>query len=101
VGVDVVADGELTSRDHALGLEPDVEQDLVLVDLDHRAGDDVAVVEVDDGAVDGLLERHPAEVVVDHASEGVLAGLVEGAGLARGDWLRGGRSGGSGLVGHG
>ncbi len=37
VGVDVVADRELTGGDDALGLEADVEQDLVLVDLDHRA----------------------------------------------------------------
>ena len=34
VGVDVVADGELARRDDALGLEADVEQHLVAVDLD-------------------------------------------------------------------
>ena len=77
-----MADGQLTGGDHALGLVPDVEQDLVLVDLDHRALDDVAVVELDDGAGDGILEGHAAEVVVDHLPGGVLTRLVEGAGLA-------------------
>ena len=52
VGVDVVADRELARRDDAFGLEADVEQHLVAVDLDDRAGDDVAVVELDDRGVD-------------------------------------------------
>ena len=42
--------------DDAFGLEADVEEDLVLVDLHHRALDDVAVVELDDGGVDGVFE---------------------------------------------
>ena len=37
VRVDVVADRQLAGRDDALGLEADVEQDLVLVDLDDGA----------------------------------------------------------------
>ena len=56
-GVDVVADRQLARRDDTLGLEPDVEEDLVLVDLHHRALDDVAVVELHDGGVDSVLER--------------------------------------------
>ena len=56
VGVDVVADGELAGGDDALGLEADVEQDLVAVDLDDGALDDVAVVELDDGVAHRLLE---------------------------------------------
>ena len=57
VRVDVVADRELARRDDAFGLEADVEQHLVAVDLDDTAGDDVAVVELDDGGVDGVGER--------------------------------------------
>jgi hypothetical protein len=51
-----VLDGELTARDDAFGLVADVEQDLVAVDLDDRALDDVAIVEVLDGRVDGSEE---------------------------------------------
>ena len=63
VRVDVVADGELARGDDALGLEADVEQHLVAVDLDDAAGDDVTVVELDDGGVDRVGERLSAEVV--------------------------------------
>ena len=53
VGVDVVLDGELTGRDDAFGLVTDVEQDFVTVNLDDGPFDDVAIVEVFDGFVDG------------------------------------------------
>ena len=83
-GVDVVADGQLAGRDDALGLEADVEQHLVLVDLDHGALDDVAVLELDDGAGDGVLEGGAAEVVLGDRAGGVHPVLVEGAhGLGR------------------
>ena len=62
-GIDVVADRELARGDDALGLVADVEQDLVLVDLDDGALHDVAVVELDDRAGDGVLEREAVEVV--------------------------------------
>ena len=52
VGVDVVLDRQLAGGDDTLGLVADVEQDLVPVDLDDDAFDDVAVVEVLDGLVD-------------------------------------------------
>src|SRR6201985_2683369 len=52
VGVDVVLDGEFAGRNDTFGLVADVEKDLVTVDLDDGAFDDVAVVEVLDGAVD-------------------------------------------------
>ncbi len=65
VRVDVVADGELARGDDALGLEADVEQHFVAVDLHDPAGDDVAVVELDDGGVDRVGERLSAEVVED------------------------------------
>src|SRR5690606_1239005 len=47
VRIYVVADRQLASRDHAFGLVADVEQDLVLVDLDDRAFDDLAVFDQD------------------------------------------------------
>ena len=79
--VDVVLDRQLAGGDDALGLVPDVEQDLVPVDLDDRAGDDVPVVEVLDGLVDRGEELIGVADVVD------------------GDLRRGGRLGRAG--GHG
>ena len=78
VRVDVVADAQLAGRDHALALVADVEQDLVLVDLHHGAVDELAVLDVDHRAVDGVGERH-AEVVSGDLAGGVVALLVEGA----------------------
>jgi hypothetical protein len=75
-GIDVVADAQLTRRDDTLALVPDVEQDLVLVDLHHGAVDHLAVFDVDDGAVDRVGERH-AEVVGDDLTGGVVALVVE------------------------
>jgi hypothetical protein len=77
--VDVVADRELASGDHALGLEADVQQHLVLVDLHDRAGDDVAVLEGDDGLVDRVLEGEVAEIVLDDLAGDVDPVGVEGA----------------------
>ena len=70
VGVDVVLDGQLTRGDDTLGLVADVEQDLVAVDLDDRALDDVAIVEVLDREVDGCEEvlGRPDVVDRDHGS---------------------------------
>src|SRR6185312_14687554 len=51
VRVHGAADRELGDGDDALRLVADVDQDLVLVDADHGAGDDVALVEVGQGAV--------------------------------------------------
>ena len=53
VGVDVVLDGQLASEDDAFGLVADVEEDLITVDLDDSALDDIAVIEVLDGLVNG------------------------------------------------
>jgi len=57
--VNIVLDRQLTGGDDPLRLVADVEQDLVSVDLDDGAFDNVAVVEVLDGLVDrgeeGLL----------------------------------------------
>ena len=65
VGVDVVLDRQLAGGDDALGLVADVEQDLVAVDLDDDAFDDVAVVEVLDRLVDGGEEGLLVADVVD------------------------------------
>ncbi len=78
-GVDVVADGQLADRDDALGLEADVEEHLVPVDLDHRSLDQVTVLELDDGAGHGVLEGGAAEVVLGHRTGDVDPVLVEGA----------------------
>ncbi len=64
-GVHVVLDGQLAGGDDALGLVADVEEDLVAVHLDDRAFDDVAVVEVLDGRVNGGEEVLLGADVVD------------------------------------
>src|SRR5699024_11550877 len=61
----VVLDGELAGKDDAFGLVPDVEENLVMVDLDDRPLDDVTVVEVLDGRVDGCEELVFRADVVD------------------------------------
>ena len=94
-GVDVVADGELAGGDHALGLEADVEQDLVAVDLDDRPLDDVAVVELDDGVAHRLFEIGVPQVVVDDGAGGVVPLGVEAA------HRFGGEEGGACCVSHG
>jgi hypothetical protein len=64
VGVDVVLDGQLARGDDPLGLVADVEENLVPVDLDDGAVDDVAVVEVLDRRVDrGEEVLHRPDVV--------------------------------------
>src|SRR5207302_466812 len=96
VGIDVVANRELADGDDALGLVPDVEEDLVLVDLDDRSLDDVAVVEVDDRAGDGVFERHAVQVVRHHLPGDVFPVFLCGGG--RCGWRLGGLR--LGLLGH-
>ena len=50
--VSVLADGQLAHGNDAFGLVADVQKNLVLADLDDRAVNDVALVEVDNGVVD-------------------------------------------------
>ena len=64
-GVDVVLDGEFFGGDDPFGLVTDVEEDLVPVDLDDGAGDDVAVVEILDRCVDGREKGFGRAEVVD------------------------------------
>ncbi len=74
-----MADGELTCRDHALGLEADVQEHLVLVDLHHLARDNVSVFEGNDGLVDRVLEGQVAEVVLDDLARNVNPVRVKGS----------------------
>ena len=83
-GVDVVADGQLADRDDALGLEADVEEHLVPVDLDHGSLDQVTVLELDDGAGHGVLEGGTAEVVLGDGTGDVDPVLVEACPWPRG-----------------
>ena len=64
-GVDVVLDGQLAGGNDAFGLVTDVEQNLIVVDLDDLAGDEIAVVEDLDGLVDSLEECLLVADVVD------------------------------------
>ena len=64
VRVDVVADRELLARDHALRLVADVQQDLVAIDLDDRALDDVSVVEVTERLLHGDDELFRRQVAL-------------------------------------
>ena len=89
IGVDVVLDGELAGRDDAFGLVTDVEQDFVTVNLDDRPFDDVAIVEVFDGFVDGgekVLAR--ADVVDGYLRRGD-GGTWHVVGLLRTGWIVG------------
>ena len=79
--VDVVLDRELARGDDALGLVADVEEDLVTVDLDDRAFDDVAVVEVLDRGVDSGEEVFLGADVVDGHLGRVVVGEGAGAGV--------------------
>src|SRR5699024_7289397 len=76
IGVDVVLDGELAGKDDAFGLVPDVEENLVMVDLDDRPLDDVTVVEVFDGRVDGCEELVFRADVVDRDLRDIRRGRV-------------------------
>ena len=89
IGVDVVLDGELAGRDDAFGLVADVEQDFVAVNLDDGPFDDVAIVEVLDGLVDGgekVLAR--ADVVDGYLRRGD-GGTWHVVGLLRTGWIVG------------
>ena len=61
-GIRVLADGELAGGDDAFGLEPDVDQNLVALDLHDRAIDQVAFVEFGEGAINHLIHLLVADV---------------------------------------
>src|SRR5690606_33512621 len=76
--VDIVLDRELSRGDDPLGLVADIEKDLVSIDLDDGALDDVAVVEVLDGLVDRGEEGFLGPDVVDRYLRGARGGLSAG-----------------------
>src|SRR6185295_7263041 len=61
--VDRAADGELALGNDPFGLVADVDQDLVLVDANHLARDDVAFREGDDR---GVVVRNQLPIDLDH-----------------------------------
>ena len=87
-GVDVVADRELAARDDALGLEADVEQHLVVVDLDDGADHQVAVVELEDAVAHEGGEVGADQVVFGDDARDVVPVFVEGAHLLGGEEAR-------------
>ena len=99
--VDVVADREFLRGDDALGLEADVEQHLVGVDLHDGAGDEAALVELDEGGVDRIGQGDAVEVVEHDLGGAALLELGGGVRLDDGGFGLGGRGGDLGLLGHG
>ena len=77
--VDVVANGELSARDDTLGLEANVEEHFVVVDLDDRTLDEVAVIELLNGAHEGCFELGTAEIIGSDLPGDVVAVCVEGS----------------------
>ncbi|MPN18474.1 hypothetical protein SDC9_165834 [bioreactor metagenome] len=63
--IDIVLDGQLFGGDDAFSLVADVEEDLVAIDLDDGASDDVSVVEVFNSGIDRGLEGFWRADVVD------------------------------------
>ena len=58
-------DGQFAGGNDAFGLVPDVEQDLVTINLDDGAFDDISVIEVLDCCIDGCEEVLGGADVVD------------------------------------
>src|ERR1019366_218928 len=83
--VDVVADGELARGDDAFGLEADVEQDFVVVDLDHGAGDQVTVFELEDAVADEGGEVGADHVVFGDDAREIIPVFVKGSHLLGGE----------------
>ncbi len=82
-GIDVVLDGEFLGWDDTFGLVTDVEEDFIPVDLDDSPGDDVAVVEVLDGGVDGRHEGFRGTEIVDRYGRGLSGGGGHVVGLSQ------------------
>ena len=62
-GGDILADGEFLERHDAFGLVSDVDQNLVLLDVDHRSFDDVTLFELQHRLGDSCCEVLRPEVV--------------------------------------
>ena len=61
--VGILADGELADGDDALGLEADVHEDLVVLDLHDGAVDQIPLVEIGDRAVDEAVHLLLIDVI--------------------------------------
>ena len=72
--VNVVLDRQLAGRDDTLRLVSDVQQDLVVIDLDDGTLDNVTIVEVLDGGVDGSEEILSGANVVNGYLRDVVGG---------------------------
>src|SRR4051794_11954483 len=84
--VDVLADRELVGGDDPFALVSDVDEDLVVVDPDDVAGDDVALLEVDEGRV---VVGNLLAVDLEEQAVGALDDLGVGEGLVGGHGGRG------------
>ena len=60
--VSILANRELADGNDAFGLEADVNQDFVALDLDDRAVDEIALVKLGQGAIDHLIELLVSDV---------------------------------------
>ena len=77
VGIDIVADRQLTAGDHAFRLVADVEQDFVLVDSYDRTFNELAVFNNNHGGGVCVLDIHPPEVCVNDLAGGVITIGIE------------------------
>jgi hypothetical protein len=73
-----VADRELLGGDDAFGLVADVEQDLIVVDANDAAGDDVAIIEVLEGGLDGLCQLVGGEIALGRLGGARCSLVVDG-----------------------
>src|SRR5665213_3539723 len=77
--IGVIANGEFSGRDDALGLEADVQEDFVVVDLHDGAGDEVAVFEFEHAVADEGGEVGADHVVFGDDARNVISFSVEGS----------------------
>ena len=61
--IGILADGEFAGRNDAFALEPDVEQNFVMLELHDSALDQIAFVEVGQGAIDHLVHLVVGDVL--------------------------------------
>lgn len=61
--LDVLADGQLADRDNALGLESDVNEHLVMLDLNDSAVNEIALIKVGNRTVDEVVHLLLVDIV--------------------------------------
>lgn len=61
--VSVLADGQLADRDNALGLESDVNEHLVMLDLNDSAVNEIALIKVGNRTVDEVVHLLLVDIV--------------------------------------